>query len=362
MSDPTACFIPAGTDPRTMDRLHARYPFLAAARAAVEEADVDLAVLVEAGGPAVERGVERVEAAIREGGVGDLDRVRTELLSYPVARVVVSLVDDERLTDAYARAEARTAHERFVDDVETPAPDSLSAGIELRRLLAEFDLADAVTEREDGFEVAVGPYLELAADLEGQGWRLVARDLHDGRVPVERDELYALLREAVYERVRSGLPLSVPDPVATALDEEVERVSQALSDYRLPRSIDASVTPAAFPPCVEGLIERSRAGEDLPDHSAFALVAFLASAGADAEEAATIAGTDLETVEYRYGRLAGDAGADYPSPSCAVMQAYGDCVPEAERDDRCARVEHPLNYYAGAVEERAAGERSGSDD
>lgn len=336
-----------------MDRLHARYPFLAAAREAVDRADVDLGALVQSGGAPVERGVERVETAVSTGRVGESRRVRTELLSYPVGRVVVSLVDDPRLTEAYASAEAATAHERFVDDIDNPTPDSLSGGIDLERLLTEFDLNDAVAfAGDDAFRVDVGPYLRLAAGLTEDHWRLVARDLHDGAVPVEAEELYALLREAVRERVLDGLPLSVPDPVAAALAEEVERVSRALSEYELPRGIDAQVTPAAFPPCVERLVERAQRGEDLSDHATFALVAFLAGTGADPEQTAAVTGLDPETVEYRHERLAGESSADYPSPSCAVMQAYGDCVPEAERDERCGRIDHPLNYYATAVEER----------
>ncbi len=335
-----------------MDRLHARYPFLVAAREAVDRADVDLGALVQAGGAPVERGVERVETAISDGRVGESRRVRTELLSYPVARVVVSLVDDPRLTEAYAGAEAATAHERFVDDIEEPTPDSLSDGIDLEQLLAEFDLDDAVTEADEAFRVDVGPYLRLASGLAEDRWRLVARDLDDGSVPVEAEELYALLREAVRERVLDGLPLSVPDPVGAALATEVETVSRALSEYELPRSVDADLTPAAFPPCVERLVERARAGEELSDHATFALVAFLAGAGADLEQTAAVTGLDPETVAYRHERLAGESGADYPSPSCAVMQAYGDCVPERERDERCGRIDHPLNYYATAVEER----------
>jgi DNA primase large subunit len=336
-----------------MDRLHARYPFLDAAREAVDAADVDLGGLVRRGGAPVERGVERVETAVATGGVGEMARVRTELLSYPVARVVVSLVGDDRLTAAYARAEAHTAHERFVADIEEPAPASLSAGIDRDRLLAEFDLDDAVrpVERGEGdHAVDVGPYLRLASELSGERWRLVARDLRDGRVPVTDEELYALLREAVRERVLDGLPLSVPEAVADALDAEVARVSRALSDYELPRGVGDEVTPAAFPPCVRQLVERTQAGERLPDHAEFALVAFLAGVGADLETAAAVAGVDPEAIEYRHERLAGRDGADYPSPSCTVMQAYGDCVPETERDDLCAAVDHPLNYYATAVE------------
>jgi DNA primase large subunit len=331
-----------------MDRLHARYPFLGKAREAVERAEVDLAALVEGGDSAVVgRAVERVETAIAEGTVGQPRRPRVELLSYPVARVVVSLVDDDDLTRAYAAAEARTARERFVADVEEPAPESVAGSrIDLARLLAEFDLADAGARDDDRFGVDVGPYLRLATGLNDPDWRLVRRDLVDGTVPVDREELYALLEAAVRERVADGLPLSVPDAVAAPLGDDVERIERALAETSPPQGVD-TVAPELFPPCVRALVERARDGEELPPHSAFSLVSFLTGIGLDAEGVARLCDRDPETFDHRVSRLAGENGTDYPAPSCATMDAYGDCV---DKDDLCGRVDHPMSYYARRVE------------
>jgi DNA primase large subunit len=339
-----------------MDRLHARYPFLAAAREAVEEADVSLGALVaregSLGEAVVERAVDRVESAIASGTVGEPRRQpAVELLSYPVARVLVSLVGRTELVDVYAASEAETARRRFETDVD----DDLVAGsaIGLDRLLAEFDLGGVVTpiERpgEDRFRVDVGPYLELAAELEDSAWRLAGRDLAAGRVSVSRTELYDLLGEAIRDRVGTDLPVSVPEPVGTALDDEVDRIQSALADYDLPRA-DAFdiVAPELFPPCVERLLERVRDGEDLPEHSAFALSAFLAGVGLDTEAVAALSETatgdpeDPGTLAYRLDRIADGSGVDYPPPSCAAMDAYGDCV---NTDEVCAEVAHPLSYY-----------------
>lgn len=332
-----------------MERLHARYPFLSAAREAVGEAGVDLAELVAEGGPPVERALDRVESAIETGRVGDPNRSpRVELLSYPVARVLVSLVDRPELTRVYARSEAATAHERFRADFEDDGLKSTSGGrISLDRLLAEFDLSGAVRVGDDGTaRVAVGPYLRLAGELDGEEWRLAARDLHDGVVPVEREELHALIREAVRARVAEGLPLSVPDAVADALADERGAIETALADYDHPRGIDL-VVPGLFPPCMRALLDRARSGEDLPPHSAFSLLAFLTGIGMDGEEVAALCDLDHEAVEYRVSRLRGEAGGDYPPPSCATMQAYGDCV---NRDDLCSEIATPANYYARRIE------------
>lgn len=351
-----------------MDRLHARYPFLDAAREAVDRADVDLgAVVLREDSPVVERALERVESAIAEGRVGSPRNLRVELLSYPVARVIVSAVGDRDLIRAYATAEAATAHERFVADVENPSPTSVAGGqITVERLLREFDLTGSVVEvevatgvqvgagpgveRESGrdptYRIDVGPYLQLAGGLDDLRWRLVRRDLSGGAVTVQPEELHALLREAVRERVAAKLPVGVPDAILDALGPAIERVERSVADTTPPRGIDV-VAPEAFPPCVQALVERARTDEDLPPHSAFSLVGFLTGIGMDASEAATLCDRPTEEFEHRAGQIASENGVDYPPPSCATMDAYGDCVDE---DDLCERIGHPMEYYAERVD------------
>jgi len=356
-----------------MESLHARYPFLAAAREAVSEADVDLAALAE-GGPVVERALDRVRLAIEEGGVGDPASDRVELLSYPVARVLVSLVDEPGLVARYARAEADTARERFVADIETD--DDLRsvtrARITLDALLAEFDLDGRVTAAEAAgtprgsgsagsprsapVRVAVGAYLRLTEGRSGPQWRLATRSVADGDVTVAREELYDLLGEAVRERVEADLPLSVPEGIADALDDAVADLRNRLDDLDHDWDIDA-VDPDLFPPCIEALLDRVRADDSLPEHSRFTLVSFLATAGMDTGEIvsrlAAGDGVDPDRLETRIAHLREEGeDAAYPPPSCETMVAYGDCV---NTDDLCERVAHPLAYY----ERRLAGEKPG---
>ncbi|PSQ28223.1 DNA primase regulatory subunit PriL [Halobacteriales archaeon QS_9_68_17] len=341
-----------------MKRFHARYPFLDAAREAVDAAAVDLADLVaredaverDSTSPrsnaredpvAVDRAVGRVEAALSGDTTGDPHRrPRVELLSYPIARVLVSLVGDPVLTRKYARAEAVTAHRRFTSDFAGDQLRSASGErMTLDRLLREFDLDGTVAETDDGYRVAVGDYLQLSGDLPGDRWRLATRALADGAVPVDREELHLLLRQAVEERVGAGLPLSVPDAIANDLDAAVETVEDLLADLELSGDID-TVAPDLFPPCMANLVERSREGAALPEHSRFVLTSFLTAIGMDDEEIAAFCGAGDE---YRTDRIAtADGGTEYPPPSCETMVAYGDCV---NTDEVCETVPHPLKYY-----------------
>jgi DNA primase large subunit len=337
-----------------MESLHARYPFLRSAREAVAAAEVDLAEVVGGERTVVERAMERIELALEEGVVGEQHRrVRVEVLSYPVARVLVSLVDEHVLTRKYTRAEARTARQRLEADRQGSAlKSSRRRRLGLSDLLAEFDLSETVQETPDGYHVGVGTYLRLAADQFGDEWRLVNRELADGEVPVTEAELLSLVGEAVRQRVDDGLPLPVPDPVATELDDEQGRLRERLADLDLMRDID-TVVPEMFPPCMTYLLDQIQKGEHLEHHSRFAIASFLTSIGLSTDEIVDLfqvnPGFGEDVTRYQVDHIRGaTSSTDYSPPSCATMQSYGDCV---NMDDRCETISHPLSYYGDALDD-----------
>ena len=332
-----------------MQPVHARYPFLSAAREAVETAGVDLAAVVAEEPAVVQRALSRVEGALRGGTAGDPHRrTRVELLSYPVARVLVSAVDEHVLVYKYARAEAATAHERFSEELTaaTEFRSTRAASLELGDLLVEFDLAGAVRETPDGYRVGVGAYLRHAADQWGEEWRLVNRDLRDGEVPLEEKELLTLLRQAVRHRVEEGLPLDVPDPVVANLAAEIDRIEELLAELELTREID-TVVPDLFPPCMKHLLDRIQKGDHLEHHSRFAIAAFLTSIGMSTDDIVELfqvnPGFGEEVTRYQVNHIRGATSpTEYSPPSCATMQSYGDCV---NMDDLCEEISHPMGYY-----------------
>jgi DNA primase large subunit len=171
----------------------------------------------------------------------------------------------------------------------------------------------------------------------------------DGRVRVAEAELDRLIEEAVRRRVAEGLPFDVRErnpALAEALEPTVASVRDLLTAGHAPASSPDVVDPDRFPPCVRALVERARSGEDLPPSSRFALVGFLVALGLDGEAVASLTGLDPEATATQAEFLGERDGVQYPPPSCATMQAYGDCV---NRDERCERISHPLSYYGSAV-------------
>ncbi|WP_336035547.1 DNA primase regulatory subunit PriL [Halobacterium yunchengense] len=339
-----------------MNARHARYPFLGDARQAVQAAGVDLADVVAEDDAVVERARERVVGALTDGDVGGRARSdRVELLSYPVARVLVSVVDEHVLVRKYADAEARAAYDRFTAD-ETDDTELKSVGddasLSRRDLLREFDLSDDVRETPGGYDVDVSTYLQLSSSLRGDDWRLVNRALDDGRVPVSEPELDLLLQQAVRDRVAEGLPLDVPDEIAEAMEAPATAVRDVLADMDLTREID-TVVPELFPPCMQHLLDQVQRGEHLPHHSRFAITAFLANVGLSTDEIVELykvnPGFGEEMTRYQTDHIRGESSpTEYTAPSCATMKAYGDCT---NPDDLCDAINHPLSYYEAKLDD-----------
>ncbi|QLK24449.1 DNA primase regulatory subunit PriL [Natrinema zhouii] len=355
-----------------MQRLHARYPFLEAARESVATEAVDLATVVEQDPAVVDRARQRVIIALEEGEVGAPHREsRVELLSYPVARVLVSMVGEQVLVRKYARGEAATAYERFTADMAdtTELKSVETTGLELADLLAEFDLRDDVRERPDGdgYRIDVGAYLPLSEDLWEDEWRLVNRSLDAGEVPVDGDELLALLREAIRSRIEDGLPFEVPDAIATALEDDAAEIREVVADLELTQDID-TVVPDLFPPCMKALLDQIQKGEHLAHHSRFAITAFLTSIGMTTDQVVDLYRVNSsfgeEMTRYQTDHIRGDSSpTEYSPPSCATMQSYGDCV---NKDDLCERIPHPMAYYEQRIDDADDDEiedwRDGADD
>ncbi|GAA0531767.1 DNA primase [Halorubrum ejinorense] len=364
-----------------MDALDAKYPFFASAREAVAAAAVSLPELVAADAPAVDRARERVERALLEGTVASESGsfpgesaydAQAELLSYPIARILVSLLDSDPAIEKYAAAEAGTALERVRSDLETD--DELrsvsSATVALDDLLAEFDLADAVRpdaapavggagggsataaggpgRDPDHYWIGVGPYLRLTSSEWGDSWRLVNRAVAAGEVRVSRDELLTALEAAVEERVAEGLPFAVDEPIAGELESRVADLRRLLSERTYAEPPDV-VAPALFPPCMTNLIEKAERDVTLSSAESFALMAFLVGIGMTPDEVVAFCADtslDAEGIRYQTEYLTDERGTQYPPPTCETLANYGICHNE---DDHMQVAADPLSYYEKRV-------------
>ena len=341
-----------------IDPVLAEYPFLPAARDAVEEIGLTPETVATDRPLAMARAVGRVERALTAGSVAparDVDPVgvEVELLSYPIARILVSLLGFPPAVDKYARAEAMTAMQRLSARVEGNDPLADPVG---QRVLSAVGLAEAIEPHGGGrtgghrrsYWLDLDKFLTHVDPQWGGSWRLVTREVTAGAVLVETAELLRLTGAAIEATVGADLPFPLAGtPVEAALTAEVDTIGEQLDAHAPPHAVEASVVvPALFPPCMRAAIQQIRDGDQLSRPGEFAVTSFLAGVGLETDEIGALLDRDPARLTARVARFADEQGTQYPPPTCETMQTYGVCV---DPDARCETITHPLSYYDAAV-------------
>lgn len=284
------------------------------------------------------RAIERLEGAIsgeiQDRQTGKDAEILAELLSYPMARVMISCLGDQLLVRRYALAEAKLAYSRMRRDLQSVLP------------LAE-DLGIHPQGMDDPLKIHFSEYIHAAHRMRDPRWKLVNRDLMDGYLTVTRDELMRLLEEIVRDRVMRGLPLEVDVSICKRLAEYIAPIKSELEILKARQKVDlGKIEEGAFPPCIKNMLSQVSGGTNLAHSARFALTSFLLQVNMPVDEVISLFNTspdfDEERTRYQVEHIAGSSGTKYKPPSCATMTTYGNCPGE---DELCKRIRHPLGYY-----------------
>jgi DNA primase large subunit len=327
-------------------KVAAKYPFLKESARYLRETAVTLDQLVKS--LSYERarlaGKERVFEALEDLVVGDHPMIRKEdatieLLSYPVARMIVSTVADPWFVKRYAIAEAKKANERLKNESDAFLMEVAS------------ELGLAVAKEDGGFAVGFADFLRFSATMRDKSWKLVNQSIHQGSVIVNKDRLARIVEQMLTEKISSELPLEVNDEVVEAFRPTTEEIRSILEDKRKEMRAEGmgTLSIVRLPPCMKKLLAMIRGGENVPHSGRFALVAFLHTLGMDSQEIlktfSTAPDFDPSKSEYQIRHITGDiSGTEYTPPECSTMRSYGICF---DPDQLCGdgKIKHPLMYY-----------------
>jgi DNA primase large subunit len=283
---------------------------------------------------AAERVLGALSGEISDRTAGKDTEILAELLSYPLARIIVSCLGDPILIRRYALAEAKLAYRRMKNDA-----DGLLS-------LAE-DLGIHHSSMSDPLRIHFSEYIRASHRMRDPKWKLVNRDLNDGYLTVTREELMRLMEEMVRDRVLKGLPLDVDPEICERLREYIKPIGSELEALSARRKADlGQVEEGAFPPCIKRMMSQVAAGTNLAHSARFALTSFLLQINMQVDDVIALFNTspdfDEEQTRYQVEHIAGASGTRYKPPSCATMTTYGNCPGE---DDLCKRIRHPMSYY-----------------
>lgn len=272
---------------------------------------------------------------------GRSQATETEVLSYPIARAIVSCVGEGLLTDRFASSEA--------ERVKKAVSDEKAAGEHLG------EMGYGVS----GNRMSVGDYLTLSSGLPGEVWRLVNRRVKGGEVSLKRGDSLELLGEGARQRIAEKLPLDVPEEVCRELAPEISAVEEKLAEEGQVAAEDLELDRDCFPPCIDYLVDRVERGEGLTHTARFALTSFLGTVGLSVDEIVEVFSQapdfDEERTRYQIEHISGEGGTEYTPPSCVTMKTYRNC-PDGDSKCEAETVSHPLSYYRWELKDRDSGE------
>ena len=330
-------------------RTLARFPFLKEARDHITANGISLVDLLtnRAWASARDRGKERVRETLEDVERVPLREVPTssdqdqwrEILSYPVARMVVSCVADNYLVRRYALAEAIRAESRLAQE------DVRFVNLVAAQLDLDFHLEGDVAN------VHFLDFLRTTSTLRGKEWKLINQPVSAGRVELRRERAVRLLRNAVQAKIERELPLEVAPEVEAAFADEVLTLRRALVERkaRFRREDLGKGDINHFPPCMQKILADIQAHENVPHMGRFAIVAFLHTLGFSNEEIFKLFGDvpdfAVDVTRYQIEHITGTTSpTEYTPPECSTMKSYGVC-PGGDALCHQEWMTHPLKYY-----------------
>ncbi len=264
----------------------------------------------------------------------------TELLSYPLSRVIVSCINDDALIRRYALSEAKLAFKRMQRE-------------KMEIISLADDLGLHPQDLKETFKIHFSEYIKAAHGMRSPKWKLVNSDLKGGYITVAIDALMRLMEEMVRDRIIKGLPIPLEEGICDKLADRIMPLQLELDKINVRHKVDlGQVKEVAFPPCFKAMLSQVSAGQNLAHSARFALTSFLLQINmAPADVIALFNASpdfDEEQTRYQVDHIYGSNGTRYKPPSCATMITYGNC---RGGDEFCKKVGHPLSYYERKIKQ-----------
>jgi len=336
----------------------AKYPFTSPAVKYIKELNISLEDLSkDEYAKLLYRAKERIKEAIDRAYITpDISDVDVELLSHPVAIMLVLATGSKPLIRRYAVAEAKRCYELLQLEDDDKLAEIAKDAFNWQVIKAKVK----VGERLFDFAISLSDYLKTSKSFRSLHWKLVNRLVINGFVYLKKNELARLIAEELKSRIAEKTPLNenLPEKLANIA---AEALSYYKSKVKAPEGVEditeLHATLSEYPPCVRRMIEDIKSGKSLPHTARFTVTTFLLNIGKTIDEVIdlfrNVADFDEGKTRYQVEHIAGERGSKirYIPPSCETLKSFGLCTPDA----LCKGIRHPLAYYRKAAKLRKKG-------
>ncbi len=325
----------------------AKYPFLKETAEYIKPLGLQIDDLTSMGMDQVlKRAEERVNEAIIYRSISrSIKKIDLEILSFPVALLLVIATENSFIKKRYALAEAKQASSDLVNEPKE----------KILKIAHDFDWKIKLTTKENWdspleYTIHFTDYLRNAAHLHDKKWKLTNSILSHGNIYLNKKDVVRLLEEEIRRHIEKRLDAKLPKYPAelTVIAERVKKLAAEKIGPTETEGLPKVVVQAAFPPCINALFEAASSSHHLSHIERFTLTSFLVNIGMPSEKVnelfKSFSDYNERLTRYQIEHIAGERGSGtrYTPPQCSVLQTHGVCK---NRDDLCRRIYHPLAYY-----------------
>ena len=321
----------------------AKYPFLDEAGEYVKARDLSLVDMSQPDfNRVIGRAKKRVLQAIRSREVsGEIGTPEIEILSFPIALMLVKATNLEHLISRYSHAEAIRVENLLKDEREDLIVEMFRNILKINVIL----VTSKIGFSNLNYKIPIMDYLRRATHFHEIEWKLINRMVGEGYVYLKSSELIRLIRQEIENKIRDKLK----EMVIPKLPDNFIKTIQELSSISPPPpklSDMVKITPDKYPPCVTTALDLLKKGENLPHYGRFLLTTYLVNIGGSVEEIMSLYSRSPDFNEritkYQVEHIAGLRGGrvKYTCPSCRTLITHGFCFKTKE----CNEIRNPLQF------------------
>jgi DNA primase large subunit len=342
----------------------AKYPFLKETARYLSPLDLQIDDLLSPSiSQILDSAMERVTSAIidlsvrplinKQGNKYTIKDLQREIISFPVALMLVSATDNSLIKKRYALAEAKQAS----NELSSESKDFVL------KVALDFDwrITSAPSDSVFDFVLYFSDFLQNASHLHDAKWKLINSKLSEGNVYLYTREVVRLLQEEIKQRIENRLATVSIDKYPSEISALADKLKVIASEHigQTETDFPKVVVQEAFPPCINMLYTAASKNHHLPHMGRFALTSFLVNIGMTPESVTELfksfSDFNERLTRYQVEHIAGvrGSGTKYTCPQCSVLQTHNVCK---NRDDLCKRIYHPLKYYKIKAETKSQNE------
>ncbi len=270
-----------------------------------------------------------------------------EIVSYPVALLLVAATENSYIRKRYALAEAKQSSL----DLDLESKEKIvkvAENFDWKIKLPSKDGSEIPTD----FSIHFADYLRNTTQLStSDEWKLVNRIMISGNVYLNQPDIVRLLEEEIRKQIELRLmQMEQPKlpPVLTEIVDNLKKLAAEKIGTFETEGFPKTLVPDAYPPCIKALYDAASKSKHLSHMGRFTLTSFLLNVGMSPEQLTELfrsfSDFNERLTRYQVEHIGGNRGTGtrYTTPNCETLQTHNVC---SNRDESCQGSRNPLVYY-----------------